>query len=148
MSTSLLTKIEGAEHTFAAFAEKELEKLFVEAPKIENVVGTVLSYVGPALQLVVTETAGSPAGAIVGSVIKEAQSDLIAASSLVYDFGPTPTASSIWASVKANLSALLTAGHITGAASVAKVNKVINEVGTVASAISAAAVAVAAPKTA
>jgi hypothetical protein len=124
---SIFSKIASAEHTFAAWAEKELTKLAGEAPTIEKVLGTVLTYAGPALQTIVTVEAGSPAGALVGKVVAQAQSDLIAASSLVYDFGVTPSVSSILSSVQTNLGSLLTAGHVTNSTSVATVTKVTGE---------------------
>ena len=135
---SIFSKIASAEHTFAAWAEKELAKLFSEAPKIEQVIDTTLKYVGPVLQTIVTSEAGSAAGAAVASVIKEAQSDLTAVSGLVYDFGPTPTAASVLASVQSNLSALLTAGHISNPTNVAALTKVASELGALVAAVAPA----------
>lgn len=136
---SIFSKIASAEHTFAAWAEKELAKLYTAAPKIEQVIGTVLTYAGPALQTVVTAEAGAAAGAEVGKIVAQAQSDLIAAGSLVYDFGPSPSVSGTLTAVKDNLAALLTAGHVTSATSVATVTKVANELSTLATAITPAA---------
>ena len=133
---SIFSKIVAAEHTFAAWAEKELAKLAGEAPTIEKIIGTVLTYAGPALQTIVTVEAGAPAGAIVGKVVAQAQSDLIAASSLVYDFGVTPTISSIFNSVQTNLGALLAAGHVTNPTSVATVTKVTGELTALLAALS------------
>lgn len=132
---SFFSKIAAAEHTFAAWAEKTLEALFTEAPKIEQVASTILTYVGPAIQTIVTAEAGSAAGSVVSSVLKQAQSDLTAVSGLIYDFGATPSAANIINAVKANLGALLTVGHITNPTSVATVTKVTNELNTLASAI-------------
>lgn len=139
---SIFSSIANAEHTFAAWAEKELQKLYSEAPKVEQVINTVLTYVGPALQILVTTTAGTAAGTIVGSVIKQAQSDLTAVSGLIYDFGATPTVGSVVSSISTNLSALLTAGHITDATSVSTVTKITNELGVLATAIISATKAV------
>jgi hypothetical protein len=132
---SIFSGIESIEHTIACWAEKELNKLYGKVPKIEQVAGTILAYVGPALQIVATLEAGAPAGVIVEKVVQEAQSDLIAASGLVYDFGANPTIRGIIASVKTNLSALLVAGHITNPASIAGMNQVIGELGTLATAM-------------
>lgn len=132
---SFISALENAEHSFAAFAEKEWTKLYNETPKLEQIVSTTLKYVGPALQMVVSAEFGAPAGAIVGSVIKEAQSDLLAASSLIYDFGATPSVSSVFTGVNTDLSSLLTAGHITGTKSVSTVNRVISEIEVLAAAI-------------
>ena len=142
---SIFTGIENMEHTFAGWAEKELNKLFGFAPKIEQVADTVLTYVGPALQTVVTLEAGAPAGTIVEKVIQKAQSDLTAVSGLIYDFGANPTIGSIIASVKTNLSALLAAGHVTNPTSVAGMNQVIGELDTLATAIINASAAPLAP---
>lgn len=136
---SIFSKIASAEHTFAAWAEKELAKLYSVAPTIEQMASTVLTYAGPALQTIVTADLGAAAGAVVGKVIQQAQSDLVAASSLIYDFGPSPSVSSILTAVKNNLAALLTAGHVTSATSVATVTKVTNELSTLATAITPAA---------
>jgi len=133
---SIFSKIANAEHTFAAWVEKELAKLLGAAPKIEAVADTILKYVGPALQTIVTAEAGSAAGAAVGKVIAEAQSDLMAVSGLVYDFGAQPSTASVVSAVQSNLAALLTAGHITNATSVATVTKVASELGALATALS------------
>lgn len=135
---SLFSKITGAVKTFAVYAEKELAKLIGAAPKIEAVASTVLKYVGPALQILVTAEFGSPAGAIVGNVVAEAQKDLIAAGSLIYDFGATPTAASLISAVSANLGALLTVGHITNPNSVAAANKIVSNLDSLATALAPA----------
>lgn len=135
---SIFSKIASAEHTFAAWAETELAKLFSEAPKLEQIAGTVLTYAGPALQTIVTADLGAPAGAIVGKVIQQAQSDLTAAGGLIYDFGASPSVASILNAVKANLGALLTAGHVTNTASVATVTKVTGELSTLVAAMTPA----------
>ncbi len=136
---SFFSKIAAAEHTFAAWAEKTLEALFTEAPKIEQVASTILTYVGPAIQTIVTAEAGGAAGTAVSAVLKQAQSDLTAVSGLIYDFGATPSAANIINAVKSNLSALLTASHITNPTSVATITKVTTELNTLATAITAPA---------
>lgn len=132
---SLLTAIKNAEHTFAAYAEKIWTKIYGDVPKIEQITATVLKYVGPALQMVVTAEVGAPAGAIVGSVIGEVQTDLLAASSLIYDFGASPSLSSIFTGVNNDLAGLLTDGHVKSAVSVGIVNRVIKEIEVLAAAI-------------
>jgi len=124
---SIFKGIADVEHTFAGWAEKELAKLFEEEPKIEQVADAVLTYVGPALQTVVTLEAGSPASPLVGKVIREAQSDLTAANGAIYDFGPSPSAGSIINGVKENLAALLVAGQVRNPSSIANVNQVVSE---------------------
>lgn len=125
-------------HTFGAWAEKELAALVGKAPAIEQVAASVLKYAGPALQTVVTAEAGGPAGALVGKIVADAQAGLTAASGLIYDFGASPTIASVVSSVQSNLGALLSAGHITNSTSVATVTKVVTELGSLSTALTAA----------
>jgi hypothetical protein len=126
---SILKTLESFPHTFTAWVAKGYAKLYADEPKIEAVADTTLKYAIPALQIIVGAEAGQPAAAEVGAVANEAVADLHAASGLIADFGATPTATSIVAGVQANLSGLLTAGHITNTTSVANVNKVVNTLG-------------------
>ncbi|MBS1806392.1 MAG: hypothetical protein JST28_23860 [Acidobacteria bacterium] len=144
---SIFKGIANVEHTFAAWAEKELAKLFKDAPRIEQVADAILTYVGPALQTIVTLEAGAPAGAIVGKVVREAQSALTAASGAIYDFGPTPSAGSIIGGVKDNLTGLLAAGHVSNPASVSTVNQVVSELDLLVAALSKVSAAAATPMT-
>lgn len=134
----LFSKIKNAEHTFAAWAEKELAKLNADAPKIEQVVDAVLKYAGPALQTVVTAEAGAAAGKEVGSVIADAQTSLVAANGLITDYGASPTVASMMSSVQSNLSSLLAAGKVSNSTSVSTVTKVVGELSTLVSALSPA----------
>lgn len=129
------SKIASAVHTFASWAEKEWTVIYSAAPKIEQVAAAVLKYAGPALATVVAAEAGAPAGALVAKGIADAQSGLLAASSLIYDFGATPSVTGTINAVKNNLGALLAADHITNATSVSTVTKVVNELDTLAQAI-------------
>jgi hypothetical protein len=141
------SKIASALHTFGAWAEKEWTVIYSSAPTIEQVAAAVLKYAGPALSTVVTAEAGGPAGALVAKALSDAQAGLLAASSLIYDFGAHPSVVGSIKAVQTNLSALLSAGHITNATSVATVTKVVNELDSLSQAIplanAAAAVAVA-----
>lgn len=141
--SSLLAKIEGAEKSTAAWIEKELAEVEGKAPTIERVIDATLGYVGPALQLGLDALGDAPAAVAVGVVVAKAQSDLAAASALVTDFGPNPTAASMFASVQTNLGALLTAGQITNKTTVATVTKAVTEVGVLASAVKVAVVGIA-----
>ena len=141
---SIFSGIEKAAHTFAAWAEKELTVLEGKAPTIERVIDTTLSYVGPALELGLDALNQPAIAAEVATVVAKAQSDLKAASALVTDFGPTPTAASAFTAVQTNLSSLLTAGQITNPTTVATITKSVAEVGAVAAAVQVAATAIAA----
>ncbi len=134
-----------AEHSFVGFAEKEYMKLYNATPKIEHIADVAFKYCLPAISLIVGAEFGAPAGAIVASVGAEAQKDLIAASSLIYDFGPNPQASNLISGVASNLTGLLADGHITNAASVAKVTGVVNNLSLLSTAIASTVAAASAP---
>lgn len=136
---SVFTKIAAAEHSTVAWLEKELALIEGEAPTIEKVIDTGLTYIGPVLQIALDAIDDPAAASLVGTVVTKAQADLKVVSALVTDFGPTPTAASMFASVQANLGGLLTAGQVTNAQSVAAVNKAVNEVGVLGAAVSTAA---------
>jgi hypothetical protein len=137
--SSLFAKIEGAEKSTAAWIEKRLEEIEGEAPAIGKVIDASLTYITPVLQIALGATGDPAAAAVVGKVAAQAETDLSVASALVSDFGPTPTAATAFASVKTNLSALLTAGHVTSTTAVAAVTKAVNEVGVLATAVQVAA---------
>jgi hypothetical protein len=135
---SLFAEISNAEHTFASWAEKEWTAICNAAPKLEQVADTTLKYVAGALQIASTIEADNPQIAKISNALSTAQNGITAASGLIADFGATPTASGILTSVSSNLSALLSAAHITNPKSVAAVTKAINETNVLAAAISAA----------
>lgn len=135
---SIFSKIAAAEHSTVAWLEKELTLLEKKAPAIEKVIDVGLSYIGPVLQIALESIGDTAVAALVGKVISQAHSDLLVGSALVNDFGATPTAASIFESVKTNLSDLLTAGHVTSTVSVAAVNKAVNEIALLGTAISTA----------
>jgi len=132
---AIVADVEGAEKTFVGWMVKEYAALYKNEPTIEQVVDTTVSYVEPALIIVLDATGGAAIAPEVASVISEAQSDLKVASALIYDFGPTPTAASIAASVKANLQSIATSAHFKDAATLAKFTLIVNAVGTLATAL-------------
>jgi hypothetical protein len=133
MKMSFLTALKG----FGAWVAREWAKMATEAPKIEKIADAVLSYAAPALQIVLGAL-DPPAAAIVAPIIAEIQKDLHVASGLIYDFGATPSAAGILASVEQDLQGLLTAGHIKDPNLQAKVTMIVNTVGSLATAIAAA----------
>lgn len=122
-------------HTFGAWAEKELAKLDNEAPKIEAVADTVIKYVSPALTIIGGMVGGAAGAEAVNAITTEAQRDLVALSGLVHDFGATPTAATVAAAVQSNIGTLLTDGHVTDPAHVASVNKIVNELASLVTAL-------------
>jgi len=131
----VVSKVEGAEKTFAGWIVKEYKQLYLKEPEIEQVVDTVVDYAEPALIIALNDCGGAAVAPEVAAVISEAQSDLKVASALIYDFGATPTAASIVAAVKNNLASLLADGHVKDAATQAKFTLIINAIGVVATAI-------------
>lgn len=128
-------------HSFAAWAEKELAKLFQASPTIAQVADTVIAYIGPILEAIVAAEAGGPAAAVVAAVIKEVQSDLVVVGGLIYDIGTAPSVGAKIQAMENEMNGLLTAGHIKDQKTVSLVTLVIREFGALLSAFSPAPVA-------
>jgi hypothetical protein len=135
----IFSGIENAEHTFAAWCEKELTALHNEAPKLEQIADTTLKYASGALKIAASVEANNPAIAKITSVLTTAQNSVTAASGLIADFGATPTAANMLSSVSSNLSELLAAAHISNPKSVAAVTKVVGETNALVAAVNLAA---------
>lgn len=126
---SVISVIEGDAKTFGSWAEKELEKVFKTAPAIAAVTDTVIDYLGPVLEDIVTAEYGGPAGALVTEVVNEVQQDLIVVGGLVYDLGASPTVAGKVAAMQTDLNGLLAAGHIKNPATVKLVGLALRELG-------------------
>ena len=135
---SLFSAIAKAEHSTAAWFEKEWAKIHADAPKITDIADRVLPYVSSLAQIVIGAEAGAPAAALVGNVLGQVQKDLDVANAVIYDTGATPTATSAVTAIQTNLSGLLTAGHISNATNVATITKAVNELGVLIAALPAA----------
>ena len=127
---SLLSALKG----FGGWVAKVWTKVVNEAPAIEHVADTVFSYVVPALQIVLGAL-DPEALAIAGPIIKEIQKDVTVVSGIVFDFGASPTAANMVAAIEKDLSGLLEAGHIKDANLQAKIQLIVNTVGSLASAL-------------
>lgn len=138
---SIFSAIANAEHTFAAWAEKELTKLIGEAPTFLQIADTTLTYAGPILQTVLASAGQSAAATEVGTIVNQSLSDITVVRAVIQDAGPVPSAKAILQSTQTNLSGLLTAGHISNPASVALVNKLLAEFAALLAAFPAPAVA-------
>jgi hypothetical protein len=132
------TKFKNVEHSTCVWLEKEYVKLHDALPTIEKDVDAVLPYVSMLLQTVLEAMGQTAAATEAGVVLSQAQSDLSVASAVVADTGATLTASGAISAVQSNLSGLLTAAKVTDAKSVATVTKAASELGTLATAVSAA----------
>jgi len=135
MFSEIIAKVEGAEKTFVGWIAKEYKALYSKEPEIEQVVDATIDYVEPALVIVLDAVGAGGLTPEVVSVINEAQADLKVVSALIYDFGPTPTAASIAASVASNLASIESAGHIKDTATQAKFALIVKAVGTLATSI-------------
>lgn len=136
---SFITAIEGEAKTFAGWAEKELGKLSKEAPAIEKVVDTVVQYVGGAASIIAGLEGGPAASTAVSAAVSGIQSGVTALSGLVTDFGATPTAASIAASLATNASTLLAAAKVTNPKSVTAATAIVSNLNSLATALSVAA---------
>jgi hypothetical protein len=138
---AVISDIEGGAKTFVSFLTKEYASFYKNEPTLIQVIDTTVNYAEDGLAIVLPLAgAGTLAGPI-DAIVEEAVTDLNRASALVYDFGPSPTAASIFAAVQTNLAALETAGHVTNPATIAKVKLIINAIGTVAQLIAKAVLA-------
>lgn len=137
---SFLDKVKGVEHSFLAFWAREFAKFQKAEPKIQEVLDALAKYGIPALDIGLA-AAGGPAaiGATAAGVIAEAQTGLTVASSLVNDFGPTPTAASVYSGIQSNLSSILALDQVKNPTTQKAITTVVNLVGSAAQGIAAAA---------
>ncbi len=136
---SIFSKIEGAEHTFAAWFEGEMSKLVKVAPTFFTIADNVLAYSGPIIVTVLDDIpATAAAGAEAQVVLNQSLADITVLRGVLEDAGPTLTTKSLLTSIQANLQSLLTAEHITNPVSVALVNKVLGELAALLAAFPAA----------
>jgi hypothetical protein len=136
---SIFTKFENAEHSFAAWAEKELGKLSTEVPSIEKVIDPILQYVGGASAILAGIEGGPAASAAITKLVSTVQTGVTAVGGLVQDFGATPTVASIASALAANTSSLLAAAKVTNPTSVATATSIVTNLNLAAQALSAAA---------
>jgi hypothetical protein len=141
-----INDIEKDEKTFVGFLVKEYAEFYKSEPTLIQTIDTTVSYVEDGLAIVLPLVGVGTLAGPIDAIVEEAVTDLNRASALVYDFGPSPNAASIFAAVQTNLATLETSAHITNPATIAKVKLIINAIGTVAQLI-AKAVAAASPAT-
>lgn len=136
---NIFTELKEAEHSTALWFAKQYLKLYNDLPAIDALADRICPWAKLLLQTVVTAEAGAPAGALVAAGVQEAVTDLDVASAAISDAGASPSVASLLSSTQANLSGLLTAGHVKNSGSVAIVTKIVNEVGSLAQIVTAAA---------
>ena len=132
---SFWSEVKGIEHTVVSWLVKEYAAFYNKEPEIDSIVDSTVQYVEIGLPIVLGVTGGAALEPAVEGVLNEVVSDMKVVSATVYDFGPSPSAASILASVQANLSSLETAGHIKDPAKLAKLDLIVKAVGALAAVI-------------
>lgn len=138
---SFISAIEGAEHTFAAWAEKELTKLVATEPEIDKIADTILQYAGAAASVIAGAEGGPAASATVTAGVSLIQTGVTALNGLITDFGATPTASSVATSIATNAQSLITAAQIKNPTSVKAATAIVTNLTTLATALTTASAA-------
>lgn len=114
-------------------------KFFKKAPSWTVTALASISVVAPEAEILL-DLADPAVGAIVTPIITEVIADLGTVANLLKN-GNTANLPSLLAAIKANLSSLLTAGHITNPASVTKATGIVGAIIGVVDSISAEAAA-------
>ena len=125
-------------HTFGEWAEKELAGLAKAEPKINQVADTILKYVGGAATIIAGLEGGPAASALVSGAVSEIQTGVVALNGLITDFGATPTAASMAASLAANAQSLLAAAQVKNPASVTAATAIVTNLTNLATALTTA----------
>lgn len=114
-------------------AEAVLKELFGSS-SWEKTASATLTYIGPALQLLLTLAAGPQVAAIVGGVIAKAQAGLATIGAVVNGATSTPAPNAVAAavaaanSIRANLTGLLSVAEIKNSTRSAEITAVVNEI--------------------
>ena len=120
-----------AKITFWHRVENALKKIF-GSTSWEQTATSVLTYVGPLVQTLVTLAAGGPAGALVGAAVATAKSDLGIAAAVVSGATSTPAANDValfvnaMNSVKANLTGILSAAEVKNSGKQSEITNAVN----------------------
>lgn len=125
-------KVEGIEHTVVSWLVEEYAVFYKHEPKIVAIVDQTVQYVEIGLPIVLGVTGGEALAPEIEAVLNEITGDLKVVSATVYDFGPSPDAAALLASVQANLASLETAGHVKNPLLLAKLKLIVNSVGALA----------------
>lgn len=130
--TKIVADVEAKAKTVVSFLVKAYAAFYKNEPTVIKVVDDTVTYAVEGLDIVLGASGSTAAIPEVNAIVNEAVSDLNVAATLVYDFGPSPNAASIFAAVQANLATLETAGNVKDPVTLAKLKLIINAVGTVA----------------
>lgn len=138
---AIVTEVEKDGKSFVSFLVREYAAFYKNEPTLIKTVDTTVSYAEDGIDIVLGMSGNGLLTPEVNAIIEEAVTDLNQAAALVYDFGPSPKAASIFAAVQNNLAALEKDGHIKDPVTQAKMKLIINAIGTLAQIIAKAVAA-------
>lgn len=124
---AFIKKEVGALETFAGKAEKELQKLWGEAPKFDDVALTTISFAAPLLETAFALEFGPAGETEVTKVITIAQRDLIAAKGVITAVGPTLSAKNLLDGVQSDLKDATTLTDVKSPKTVSIIQTVLGE---------------------
>jgi hypothetical protein len=116
-------------HDVKAFLGK-----FFTSPTLQQTITTTLTVGGALVEGILAETGNEPAAAEITNIVNQTKTDLAAAATLAKSVTPQSgtgayaQVSTILGGVNTNLKTLLTAGHVTNPATVAKVTGIVTAV--------------------
>jgi hypothetical protein len=106
--------------------ESDFSKLFSKAPTVLQVVSTDIAVVAPVVETIITLTGNEAGAAGVALVVNQVEVDLTTALTVIKTSGSTASVKSVLQAVVSNLPAILSAGDIKDAATLAKVEAAVN----------------------
>ena len=106
--------------------ESDFSKLFSKAPTVLQVVETDIAVVAPVVETIIALTGNEAAAAAISVVINQVEVDLTTALTVIKTSGSTASVKSVLQAVVSNLPAILSAGDIKDAATLAKVEAAVN----------------------
>lgn len=127
---SFLSELKG----FGGWVAKEWTKIFGGTKTLVQIADAVFAYVVPALNIILGMVAPEEA-VIVAPILAEIQKSVTVVSGLIFDFGANPTTVSMVQAIEKDLGDLLAAGHIKDAALIAKIQGIVQTIGTLATAL-------------
>ena len=127
---SFLSELKG----FGGWVAKEWQKIFGGTKTLVQIADAVFAYVVPALNIILGMVAPEEA-VIVAPILAEIQKSVTVVSGLIFDFGANPTTVSMVQAIEKDLGDLLAAGHIKDAALIAKIQGIVQTIGTLATAL-------------
>jgi hypothetical protein len=143
--TVAIADVEKEVKTVVGWFAKVYSVLYKDEPTLVQIVDSTVSYVEIGLPIVLGVTGGAALDGPIDNILNEVVSDLKVVSATIYDFGASPTAASVLAGVQAQIASLESAANITNPATKAKLQLIINAVGSLYQLVLKAVASVTAP---